>query len=76
MTSPRLGPVAQGWPGVEAEQGSQARKRQKVPTDLPSDSRARTGHRACRPSREDAGMVSSESTNDAENSSGLDKACQ
>lgn len=76
MTSPRLGPVAEGWPGVEAEQGSQARKRRKVPTDSPSDRRARTGHRACRPSREDAGMVSSESTNDAENSSGLDKACQ
>jgi len=76
MTSPRLGPVAQDWPGVKAEQGSQARKRRKVPTDLPSDSRARTGHRASRPSREDAGMLSSESTNDAENSSGLDKACQ
>ena len=58
MTSPRLGPVAQDWPGVEAEQGSQARKRRKVPTDLPSDSRARTGHRASRPSREDAGMLS------------------
>lgn len=76
MTSPRLGPVAQGWPGVEVEQGSQARKRRNVPTDLPSDSRARIGHRACRPSREAAGTVSSESTSDAENSSDLDKACQ
>lgn len=43
MTTPRLGPVAQDWPGVEAEQGSQAKKRRKVSTDLSSDSRTRTG---------------------------------